>query len=797
MGYDERLFSTPLRIEPDKRFEGVWAKSPDKRQSAQSAGEALTYHTAWLLRNVERLHERTPGLCGYAEYPVFWPSLAMAAAAHDLGKCADGFQTMLRGGERFPYRHEVFSLALLPYLLGEQAESEHLLSIAGAVATHHKDIERILDQYLRPNAIEGQFESKSIASAWGIYHECLQPRLSNLPMAIRPIWLTQAQATPPEAAQVWAGLYPLLRALRDSHAEMRFDGAWSGAAKKARLLRGGLMIADHSGSAHIALQTRPEAFRQGRVHEHIGGFPTDEGAWFDHQRACSLQEGHCIVIAPTGSGKTEAALLWAQRQMNGFEGCPVLYYVLPYQASMNAMHGRLSKVFGEGRVTLQHSRAMLSVYRRLLADGDKVEPMEAVARSVHLRNLAQVQASTVRILSPYQLLKAAFGLRGHEAMWTALGGGLLVFDELHAYEPRRLGAILGLVEQAVRDLGVKVLAMSATFPAPLMRQLLRLAGESEEGIVIRSAPATFQKFRRHVVRLLEAGLMDEAVLQRIRASAGAGLAVLVTATTVARAQQLYTLLEDLEPELLHGRFHIRDRSLKESGLLKRIGAGGARSEGGKPVVLIATQVVEVSLNVDFDVLYSDPAPLEALLQRFGRVNRKQGGSVDPKEVFVCTLIPECRIYRENLILGALEALRTFDGQVLPEDRVQGMLDEVYAGDYGAEWESEVAKGRSEFRRNVLESCLPMESHPELEKEFERLFDGAQVLPGELESEYDALQENEPFAAPEILVPVTTGQLGHLNRKGLLRRRSDGVLVARCVYGREGLVLDAPLAEDGI
>jgi len=738
--------------------------------------------------NIERLYVRAPALSAYAEFPNLWACLAVAAATHDLGKCAAGFQAMLRGGDRFPFRHEALSLAFLPTLLGADCSEEDLLAVAMAVATHHKDLARILEQYLTPGVIEGVLDTESITNALGIFTGCLLPRLAKFPFPVS----VGPQPERPTPALLQSDLRLVLRKLHRMRKEIDPGGAWCSLAKRARLLRGALMIADHSASAHVYLQRGPRAFTQPMAGS-IPGFPAAEAEWFEHQRDSAGRDGHAILIAPTGSGKTEAALFWAQRQIVSQGSEPTLYYVLPYQASMNAMHARLGSIFGPGSVTLQHSRAILSIYRRLL---DDVPPNQAVAQSVRMANLARVHASAVRVLSPYQLLKAPFGLKGHEAMWTAIANSLLILDELHAYEPTRLGMILGFIEYAVRHVGVRVFAMSATFPAPLVRQLSAAIGGESAVSIIRAADATFAKFLRHIVRVLDHDLTDSAVLDRIHADSAQGRSVLVVATTVGRAQELHTRLAALHPELLHGRFHIKDRSRKESDLLRRVAAGGARA--GAPVVLVATQVVEVSLNVDFDVLYSDPAPLEALLQRFGRVNRKKGGSTDPKPVHVCAKIPErSPVYDAHLVQVAVDELRAVQDRTLAENQVQAMLDRIYSGSYGVQWEKAVSESKSMFIRNVLESCMPLQSNPELENEFEKLFDGEQVLPVQLWDEYRLLEETQPLTAPELLVSVTRGQIGQMHRAGLLQRGDDGLLIANCPYGEKGLQILPMAGVDGI
>src|SRR5205823_13433303 len=139
---------------------------------------------------------------------------------------------------------------------------------------------------------------------------------------------------------------------------------------------------------------------------------------------------------------------------------------------------------------------------------------------------------------------------------------------------------------------------------------------------IKADSGTMEMFCRHEVRLLDFDLSEELAAEAILEDVRKGLSVLVVATTVGRAQEIWRRLSaetESEVELLHGRFHSDDRGKKEGRLAAYHGIDSHQNGVGS--ILVATQVVEVSLNVDFEVLYSDPAPLEALLQRFGRVNR--------------------------------------------------------------------------------------------------------------------------------------------------------------------------------
>jgi len=155
--------------------------------------------------------------------------------------------------------------------------------------------------------------------------------------------------------------------------------------------------------------------------------------------------------------------------------------------------------------------------------------------------------------------------------------------------------------------------------------------------------------------------------------------------------------------LVHGRFNARDRLRKEAKILARTGLGRERAA---PVIVVATQVVEVSLNIDLDVLFSDPAPLEALVQRFGRVNRKGRLALAP--VYVFSEPDDGQgIYDLRLVRGTLEVLASAAQKPLHEGLVQEWLDEVYrAEDFWQDWEKVYDETAREFRESFLDPLIP-------------------------------------------------------------------------------------------
>ena len=194
--------------------------------------------------------------------------------------------------------------------------------------------------------------------------------------------------------------------------------------------------------------------------------------------------------------------------------------------------------------------------------------------------------------------------------------------------------------------------------------------------------------QRHELHMVPGELLDEATIDRIVAAFASGQSVLVVGNTVARAQQVYQrLCQEVPPAsivLIHGRFTASDRLAKEQQI---IAATGLHSGERRPVIVVSTQVVEVSLNIDLDTIYTDPAPLEALLQRFGRVNRNRRLASAP--VYVLTEPQDGQgIYLPALVESTMSILSRVDGQPIREEQVAPWLDELYSGPVLAAWEAE-------------------------------------------------------------------------------------------------------------
>lgn len=782
-------------------LDDVWAKSAAKGAGGQP--ESLAQHTRGVLGRLADSIRLRPDLPQALGVPRLWHILFWAAFLHDFGKATSGFQARLRGGPRWPHRHEVLSLAFVDWVAAGFTPDE-LAWVVAAIVSHHKDASVIYDLYATPDdpdddqliARVAELDEMTLRGLWRWLAECAATWIGDLelgeagisipalPDQDHAVTLVQQQGV--ARIRHWLKVYRrFVRKIARSDERSLIIGTLA--------LRGHLINSDHTASAHAG--PLPSATFDADVILASLGFSRDK--LYRHQSEAEAVDGSALLVAPTGSGKTEAALLWAARQADINNGLPRLFYTLPYQASMNAMYLRLDKSFYK-KVGLQHGRSLLALYR-LLLDQEEYGPEQAAQQAKWARNLVKLNYNPVRVFSPYQMLKGMYRLKGYEALLADYHGAAFIFDEIHAYEVKRLALILKTIEYLAQNYNARFLVMSATFPT-LIKEWLREALGNPPDII--AEPALFDKFKRHRLCLLDGELLSDEGLKHIESDARAGKSVLVVCNLVARAQAVYDELRqrlkdtNIPVELLHGRFNMQDRSAKEK-LVRQ--AAGSTSEQRQPIVLVATQVVEVSLDIDLDTIYTDPAPLEALVQRFGRINRRRRHE---------TLVPVYvyrqpadgqKIYADVLITGTLAVLERENGKPLDEIAVGDWVDEIYAGEVADQWRVEYAHAAAEFEATCIQTLRPFQSDKYLKDLFYKAFDGIEVLPEVLHDEYIALKEDEPIRAGELLVSISWGRYHMLANDGRIRPREDRMVpIVRAWYDSEvGLDFDREFEEDDL
>ncbi|OGV64079.1 MAG: hypothetical protein A3K19_06010 [Lentisphaerae bacterium RIFOXYB12_FULL_65_16] len=362
----------------------------------------------------------------------------------------------------------------------------------------------------------------------------------------------------------------------------------------------------------------------------------------------AIRPGVYVVEGPMGCGKTEAALTAAYRLLSTGQATG-LYFALPTRTTSNRIHRRVSafldRLGGHGRaVRLVHGTSWL------LDDApavDGIEHGEASQGEARYAGRDWFASPRRALLAPFgvgtvdQALLGVVAAKHFFVRQFGLAGKVVVLDEIHSYD-LYTGTLIDQLVRRLRELQATVIVLSATLTARRRRELLGLAdsatveppcseypllsavrdGDGTAG-PFQIAPAAPPPKRINVSMRPESELADACLARAER-----GACVLWIRNTVDDAQATYRTLCALNrcdgPELglLHARFPQFRRDQLEDDWMERLGRDGARRPA-RGCVLVSTQVAEQSVDIDADLLITDVAPTDMLLQRLGRLWRHE------------------------------------------------------------------------------------------------------------------------------------------------------------------------------
>lgn len=317
------------------------------------------------------------------------------------------------------------------------------------------------------------------------------------------------------------------------------------------------------------------------------------------------QDDFLLLRAPTGAGKTDAALLWAKKQIENGRACR-LVIAMPTRFTSNALSINIAENLSE--TGLYHSTAWQAKFDSRVKQG---EVERQTARNEH--EFARKLNTPVTVCTIDHLLMAFTLTReDHHQILFNLMNSCLVIDEADFYDEFTQANILVLLE-ALHEWKVPVLLMSASLPESSRTFYERSGFQISE---IREDKSDLTRPRCRVDAIVEAEQISELEehLEEIRLR-GAGI---IYANTVARAMEFYDWFEakGVEPILYHSRFIEEHKKKKEEALLEALGKNGT----GKGIAIL-TQIGEMSVNISADLMLSDICPIDRLVQRAGRLCR--------------------------------------------------------------------------------------------------------------------------------------------------------------------------------
>lgn len=621
---------------------------------------------------------------------VLFTSLAKALFIHDLGKIEEWFQRqlfnqkkddedkweqlrLLFNWDKYPKqsikRHEYTSLFWSCYLLDDEKD---LLKFNGKIRTavlfHHynqfyTDAEKEILEVIRENR-EFSIDYLIFLSK---YKDLLKRFLELLIKEVEEkygqnLFLKKAV----RELQVRIGMDEISELKEkiekqspDISVEMYDPEIGSEEEQQLFLLMSGILKrCDHCASAEIKIEST----------ENLGSFFQDiernsekaieekgaqKDSFWQKPLLTETNEDYPLLIAPTGSGKTEFALLWAAKQKRK------LVYTLPLRVALNDLFDRFKKyALGEKEnsqhndeenvISLLHSTAFIE-YVEEEQRGKGISIDQKISSS---RNFA----SPLVLTTPDQVFLTALNFYGSDKLKSIYPLSAIVIDEIQAYDPEMAAIIIKSIAD-IQSLGGNILIMTATYP-PYFQEFFA-PSRNENKILPKSFSSikidNYNKIKnytvkRHKLELIDAPFgekkerkprdEDEAksnmdfeesaeFKNRIKEQIGDPdkKNIAIICNTVSKAIDIHKFIEDSYKEekriyLLHSRLIecVKQRKVKE---IKKEIEKKQKGEDFERVILIATQIVEASVDVDFDVLITEASPIDSQIQRWGRVFRNR------------------------------------------------------------------------------------------------------------------------------------------------------------------------------
>jgi len=512
----------------------------------------------------------------------------------------------------------------------------------------------------------------------------------------------------------WQGQRAAL--LDELKARLGMDWPQVGSVEQARLVAGLTSVADWIGSGqHFESPAMPWLDNIERALDEAGFIPPRYRAGLSFEQVFGFTPrlaqsqlieavsgpGVYVLEAPMGLGKTEAALYAAYRMLASGQASGI-YFALPTQLTSNKIYERFNEFLQNVLVEDCQHRSLLLHGNAWLLDtemGEEGRPGGAWFNQAKRGLLAPFAVGTID-----QALMAAMNVKHGFVRAFGLAGKVVILDEVHTYDAYT-GTLLDALVELLRGLHCTVIILSATLNQERRQHLLDAELSSQDYPLITAIPrqqavvewpVAVDAGQEVALRLLG---QDAEAIQEALDRACQGQQVLWIENTVAEAQQRYLDLAARACELglacglLHSRFSVDDRQRIEAHWVDLFGKRGWGKRGEQGRILVGTQVLEQSLDIDADFLVSRFAPSDMLLQRLGRLWRHaETPRAEPATCEAWLLVPEldaaitapqsafgssAYVYSPYVLCRSLEVWQGRASLCLPLD-IRPLIEQTYA-----------------------------------------------------------------------------------------------------------------------
>ena len=600
------------------------------REKKAKPNKSIIEHTNDLLDVLEILWN-----LGYIKEERIYELIQKACIYHDIGKINKEFQKRVKNkGIKFDENKEVAHNVLSLYFIDESKfnNKEDYLIVSNAVVNHHDYCDIGLAIIEKSDIIENLLE--------GLDHKKVK------------------KVIPAKIASISQDI-------------------------DAIKIKGYLHKCDYSASSGYTAEYENN-FLEKSLENVLNKWKLDnqDASWNELQQYCIENKNENIIaIAQTGMGKTEAGLLWISDNKG--------FFILPIRTAINAIYDRTKKYISsyggnlEEQLGLLHSSSL--EYLLLQSEDDKYDDKDEYIDKkedkeiIEYEKIAKQLSLPINVSTIDQLFDFVYKYPAYELKLTTLSYSKIVIDEIQMYGPDLLAYLVYGLERIVEQ-GGKVAILTATLP-PFVKELLSKSIKfkiKEDGFTDNS--------KRHNLKILDKRIDSNDICNKYRENEKLNKSnkILVVCNSITQAQNLYEEISDIlgnkNLHILHSKFIKGQRLSKESEIIefgKTYKDNKSNELDKQSGIWISTSIVEASLDIDFDYLFTELQDLNSLFQRLGRCNRKGKKDSSENNCYIYTQIDERSFINgdrgyidKDIFELSKEAISLWEGQISEKEKIE-------------------------------------------------------------------------------------------------------------------------------
>ena len=600
------------------------------REKKAKPNKSIIEHTNDLLDVLEILWN-----LGYIKEERIYELIQKACIYHDIGKINKEFQKRVKNkGIKFDENKEVAHNVLSLYFIDESKfnNKEDYLIVSNAVVNHHDYCDIGLAIREKSDIIENLLE--------GLDHKKVK------------------KVIPAKIASISQDI-------------------------DAIKIKGYLHKCDYSASSGYTAEYENN-FLEKSLENVLNKWKLDnqDASWNELQQYCIENKNENIIaIAQTGMGKTEAGLLWISDNKG--------FFILPIRTAINAIYDRTKKYISsyggnlEEQLGLLHSSSL--EYLLLQSEDDKYDDKDEYIDKkeykeiIEYEKIAKQLSLPINVSTIYQLFDFVYKYPAYELKLTTLSYSKIVIDEIQMYGPDLLAYLVYGLERIVEQ-GGKVAILTATLP-PFVKELL------SKNIKFKIKEGGFtDNSKRHNLKILDKRIDSNDICNKYRENEKLNKSnkILVVCNSITQAQNLYEEISDIlgnkNLHILHSKFIKCERLSKESEIIefgKTYKDNKSNELDKQSGIWISTSIVEASLDIDFDYLFTELQDLNSLFQRLGRCNRKGKKDSSENNCYIYTQIDERSFINgdrgyidKDIFELSKEAISLWEGQISEKEKIE-------------------------------------------------------------------------------------------------------------------------------